>query len=292
LNKGLLLAITAYTIWGCYPLYFNYLIEVQPLEVLSHRIIWSFVTTLIFAAVLQRVGYIISALRDKRTMGWMVIASALIAINWFVYIYAVTHHRIVESSLGYFIMPVVSLTLARIIFKERLDKYQRAAALFALCAVCWELFSIGQLPWISLVLSVAFALYGVIKKMCHIDSLTSLSLETLLILPFILAWITWQANVSDTALIFSHDAKLTWLLVGSGLLTAVPLVLFGMAARITDLSVVGFVMYINPIMQFVIGVFVLDEHFPEQRLYTFILIWIALILFTIGLVKKTRTHSR
>ncbi len=290
--KGLILAISAYTIWGCFPLYFNYLSTVLPVEVLSHRVIWSLFATLILAVVLQRVNKLVEALHDRKIIVWLALSSLLIAINWLVYIWAISHHRIVESSLGYFITPLVSLILARIVFKERLDSLQVWAGIIALIAILWEVVSLGQLPWISLVLSTAFALYGVVRKMCPVDGLSGLTIETLWLLPFALLWIGWQEQQVPSGLAFAHDLNLSLLLIGSGIITALPLVLFAMATRLIDLSIVGFIMYINPTMQFLIGVFVLNEAFPTERIVTFGLILLALILFMIGMWRNSQHKLR
>lgn len=289
--KGLILAISAYTIWGCFPLYFNYLSTVLPVEVLSHRVIWSLFATLILAVVLRRFKKLVDALHDRKILAWLALSSLLIALNWLVYIWAISQHRIVESSLGYFITPLVSLILARIVFKERLDHLQVWAGIVALIAILWEVFSLGQLPWISLVLSIAFALYGVVRKMCPVDGLSGLTIETLLLLPFALVWIVWQEQHVSSGLAFGHDLNLSILLIGSGIITALPLVLFAIATRLIDLSIVGFIMYINPTMQLLIGVFVLNEAFPAQRIVTFCLIFIALILFVIGMWRNGKARK-
>ncbi|MDF1588076.1 MAG: EamA family transporter RarD [Gammaproteobacteria bacterium] len=286
--KGLILAISAYTIWGCFPLYFNYLSTVLPIEVLSHRVIWSLFATLILAIGLHRFNKLVNALHDRKVIAWLGLSSVLIAINWLVYIWAISQHRIVESSLGYFITPLVSLVLARIVFKERLDRLQIWAGIIALVAILWEVVSLGQLPWISLVLSTAFALYGVVRKMCPVDGLSGLTIETLWLLPFALIWIFWREQDVTNGLAFGHDLNLSLLLIGSGIITALPLVLFATATRLIDLSIIGFIMYINPTMQFLIGVFILHEAFPAQRIVTFGLILIALILFMVGMWRNTQ----
>lgn len=290
--KGLLFAISAYTTWGFFPLYFHYLSNVLPEEVLAHRIIWSFASTVALAIILKRFSKIVEAITNKTVLKWLLLSALLIALNWFVYIWAVTHQRVVESSLGYFITPIVSLILARVIFKERLHRLQIAAGLTAVVAIVWEVAMLGQLPWISIVLAVAFALYGVVRKLCPVDGLSGLTIETLLLLPITILWLTWQYSVSDS-LAFGHDMNLTLLLIGSGALTALPLVLFAIATRLTDLSVVGFIMYINPIMQLIIGIFILDEAFPPERIVTFGLIWIALSLFLMGMrynIQQTKSQ--
>lgn len=292
--QGLLLAIAAYSIWGFFPLYFSYLNDVFAIEIVAHRIIWSLVATLMISFLLRRLGQLSKAFDNKTLIGWLGLSAMLIAINWLVYIWAVSQHRVIETSLGYFITPVVSLLFARIFFKESLHPLQAWAAIIALTAIGWELLTLGQLPWISLVLAFAFALYGVVRKHCNIDGISGLTVETIWLLPFALAWITWQTVESQPTLAFGTSQSITLLLIFSGFLTALPLVLFAMAARRIDLSVVGFIMYINPTMQFLIGVFVLEETYPPQRMVTFVMIWFALFLFTIGLWKvrnRNVTHA-
>jgi len=282
-TKGLILAIAAYSIWGFFPLYFNYLSSISPVEVLAQRIIWSLVCTLSIGLLFGYGKKLFSALKEIKLSGWLGLSALLISINWLVYIWAVANHRVIESSLGYFITPVVSLILARLFFKERLHPLQIWAGIIATLAIIWELISLGQLPWVSLVLAFAFALYGVVRKHCAIDSINGMTIETMWLLPFALIWIAWQLTTSPQTLDFGSNQTITLLLIGVGFLSALPLILFAMAARRADLSVVGFIMYINPTMQFLIGVFVLKEPYPPERMVTFILIWFALILFSMGI---------
>ncbi|MBL1321345.1 MAG: EamA family transporter RarD [Methylophaga sp.] len=287
-SKGLILAIAAYTIWGFFPLYFSYLNSVSPVEVLAQRIIWSLVATLSIGFLFGYRNKLLTALKDTKLIGWLGLSAFLISINWLVYIWAVGQHRVIETSLGYFISPVVSLILARLFFKESLHPLQVWAGIIAATAILWEFISIGQLPWVSIILAFAFALYGVVRKHCIIDGINGMTIETVWLLPFALIWIGWQAVEPTKSLIFGSDQAMTLLLVGVGFLSALPLVLFAMATRRIDLSVVGFIMYINPTMQFLIGVFVLKESYPPERLITFALIWLALLLFTTGLIKLRR----
>ncbi|HET8808483.1 MAG TPA: EamA family transporter RarD [Methylophaga sp.] len=280
---GLLLAVAAYAIWGGFPLYFHYLSHVSATEVLAHRIIWSLLATLLIGILLGRWRSLTRLVIHKRQMAWLAVSSLLIAINWFIYIWAVSEQRVLEASLGYFITPVMSLLLARLILQERLHKLQAAAAVSAVMAIIWELISLGALPWVGLSLSIAFALYGLIRKMHPVDGLNGLTAECLWLLPFTLIWLGWQAWFIPGALAFGGDDFTTWMLVGAGLITALPLVLFAMAAKLADLSVVGFFMYLNPTLQFLIGVFVLHEAYPPERLITFVLIWIGMLLFIAGM---------
>jgi len=283
-TKGLLLAITAYSLWGFFPLYFSYLNSVSSIEVLAQRIAWSFVATLSIGLLLGYGSKLVTALKNIKLVGWLGLSALLIAINWLVYIWAVGHHQVIEASLGYFISPVVSLVLARIFFNDKLHPLQIWAGIIATAAIIWELISLGELPWVSLILSFAFALYGVVRKHAEVDGISGMTIETIWLLPAALLWIGWQ-SISPSSLIFGTDQTLTILLIGVGFVSALPLILFAMATRRIDLSVVGFIMYINPIMQFIIGVFVLKESYPPERLITFVLIWFALLLFTVGLFK-------
>ncbi len=287
-TQGLILAISAYTIWGFFPLYFHALAAVSPVEVLVHRIIWSFVATLLVGLLLGSGKKLITAFKDKNLIAWLGASAALISINWLVYIWAVSNHRVLESSLGYFMTPVVSLILAKLFFKDPLHPLQWSAGLIACLAIVWELIVFGQLPWISIVLAFAFALYGVVRKHCKIDGINGMTIETIwLLLPAFL-WIGWQLFSQSTPLIFGNLLTETGLLVGVGFISALPLVLFAMATQRINLSTVGFIMYINPSIQFMIGIFILNESYQPERLITFSLVWIALILFSIGLVKLSK----
>lgn len=283
---GLIFAIAAYVIWGSFPLYFSYLSNVSAVEVLSHRILWSLLATLLVGLALGRGRKLLKTFADKKLLMWLGLSSLLIAVNWLIFIWAVAQQRVLEASLGYFITPVMSLLLARWLLKEQLHPLQAWAGVFATVAVLWEWFSLGSLPWVGLSLALAFALYGLIRKKHPVDGVNGLTIETIWLAPAALIWILWQANHTDYNLMFGESTRLTLLLIGSGLLTALPLVLFAMAASRVDLSVVGFIMYINPTIQFVIGVFVLKESYPPERLITFTIIWFALILFITGMWKK------
>lgn len=286
--QGIILAVAAYTIWGIFPLFFSYLSDISPIEVVTHRIIWSLVAMLLLGLLLRRWGKLFTALTDKKLIAWMGLSALLIGINWMTYIWAVANHRVLESSLGYFMTPVVSLILARLFFKERLHPLQAWAGFFAIVAIIWEFISLGTIPWISLVLAVAFAFYGVVRKHCKVDGISGLTIEMFWLLPLGIGWIAWQVFDQHNALAFGSSQTMTLLLISSGFITALPLVLFAMAARRIDLSIVGFIMYINPSIQFLIAVFVLNESYPSQRMVTFGIIWFALILFMMGLWKMRK----
>lgn len=281
--QGFLLAVSAYTIWGSFPLFFYYLSHVSPLEVLSHRVIWSLFATLLVGLLLGRRQNLIQLFSDRRLLGWLSLSALLISVNWLIFIWAVTNGHALEASLGYFITPVISLILARWFLNEPLHPLQAIAGVIALLAVVWEIFSLGRLPWIGLSLALAFGFYGLIRK-CHpVDGINGLTVETLWMLPAALGFVVWLGFASDSQPAFAANDFNTLMLIGSGLLTALPLVLFAMAASRTDLTIVGFVMYINPTIQFLIGVFVLNEPYPPERMVTFILVWLSLVLFLSGM---------
>ncbi|AFJ02363.1 Protein rarD [Methylophaga frappieri] len=283
---GLILAISAYLIWGGFPLFFHYLSHVAATEVLAHRIVWSFMATLLLGLILGRGRTLRRLISDGHQMRWLFLSALLIAINWLIYIWAVSQQRVLEASLGYFITPVLSLLLARLILKETLHLLQWWAAAFAGLAIAWELISLKTLPWIGLSLAIAFALYGLIRKQHPVDGLNGLTAECLTLLPLTLIWFIWQISFYPATLAFGHNAFNTTMLISAGLLTALPLVLFAMAAKRADLSVVGFFMYLNPTVQFLIGVFVLHEAYPPERQITFILIWIGMLLFIAGMWRQ------
>jgi len=256
--QGLLLALAAYTIWGCFPLFFNLLSQVASFEVLVHRIIWSFVATTIVILMLRRLGSLTTLLRDKRALGWLMLSSILIATNWLIFIWAVSQQRVLESSLGYFMTPLVSLFLGRIILKEIMHPLQAIAGGIAAVAVLLELIMLGNLPWVSLTLALSFGFYGLVRKQQPVDSLNGLTIETLLILPLALGWIMWQLQAGISMSFFSGNTLTISLMIMSGIVTAVPLLLFAAAAKRLDLSVVGFIMYLNPTLQFLIAVFIFN----------------------------------
>lgn len=290
--QGIFLAILAYSIWGWFPLYFNFLDHISSMEIVVHRIIWSMLATFGLLVVLKRVQRLKQALLDPKTRCWMFAAAVMISLNWFVYVWAVTNHHVVDSSLGYFIMPLVSLLLGRVVLKEHMNNWQSAAALLAFIAVLWELWSFGSLPWVGVILSFAFAVYGLIRKLHPIDGITGLTIETMMLMPFVVLWLSWMGLVHPEQLLFSESSGNVLLLIGGGILTAVPLILFVMATQRIDLSLVGFIQYINPTIQFFLGVYVLEEHFPEQRWVTFSIVWLALILFMFGVWRQQKVNSQ
>lgn len=284
-KQGLVYGLTAYTIWGLFPWYFHLLIQVDPWQVLTQRIIWSFLFVSVIVLLLRHWTPIKAALTQSKILLGLCLSSLLIAANWLIFIWAVGQDRVVESSLGYFITPLVSVLLARIFLKESLDFYRLTAVILALMGVLWLILQLGLIPWVSLSLAASFGFYGLVRKTVPVDSLTGLWIETGILLPFALIWWIWLETQGQSQLL-SEGLQTTSLLIFLGALTAIPLLLFASAAKRLSLTTVGFMMYINPTMQFLTAIYWLKEPFSQQQLIAFLFIWVALVVFSIGAIRQ------
>lgn len=282
--RALTTGVLAYVIWGCFPLLFSLVSAVAPLEVISARIVWSF---LFCSLLLLGLGQWRSLKKviSKRALLWSFVAALLISTNWLVFVYAVNSGQVIQSSLGYFLTPLVSVFLARFILQERISRLQGVSILLATLAILIEVWRIQSLPWISLLLALSFGLYGLVRKQAPFEALNGLLMETAwLFLPAIL-YLLWQQSPG------LHPLPVTGIgfyLALSGIVTAVPLLLFSAAARKLPLSVIGFIMYINPIMQFISAIYIFDEAFERQQLVSFLLIWLAVLIFCYDLYRSNR----
>jgi chloramphenicol-sensitive protein RarD len=278
MNSGALYALLAYSMWGTFPLYFRVVASVAPLEVMLHRSVWSLAFLAIVLTALRRWSWLAGALREPRRVALALLGALLLSGNWLLYIWAVNNDRVIESSLGYFINPLVNVLLGFAVLGERLRRVQWLAVGIAAAGVVWLTWQAGQLPWIALVLAGSFGLYGLLRKTAPLGAIEGLTLETLLLLPIaapLLAWFT----VSGGALSRGDAGLATWLLM-AGPLTAIPLVLFAAGARRVTLATLGLLQYVGPTIQFAIGVWVFHEPFGMERLVGFGLIWAALALYT------------
>lgn len=288
-KKGLACGLGAYVLWGVLPVYWKLLDDVLPFEILSSRFMWScvFVALLIIfqgklPLFLTEVKKIFSSFK---TGAAMVSAAFVISINWGSFIWAVNNGHIVETSMGYYINPLVSVLFAVLFLRERLNKMQIAAVLCACVGVASMVWSFGKLPWVSLTLAISFALYGLIKKLLPVSSLTSIMLETLIITPLALMheYTLWQQGVSFYT---SGDTQVLCLLAGAGAVTAVPLLLFAAGAKLLPLKIIGFLQYISPTLTLLLGVFVYGEPFTGSHLLAFGWIWGALALFVVSQLRS------
>jgi chloramphenicol-sensitive protein RarD len=291
---GLIYGASAYILWGFFPLYFALLLPASPVEILSERFVFSLVFMAAVLTLTRSWSVLRPVLRNRRQMLLVSCAAVLIAVNWGTYIWAVNNGDVVEASLGYFINPLVLVVIGVAFLGERLRPLQWVAVGIAALAVAVLTFGYGKLPWIALVLAFSFAGYGLIKKVNAIDPKASLTLETAVATPFALAYLV-VLQVSGTLVLFHHSTATTVLLMGTGVITAVPLLMFGAAANRIPLSTMGLLQYLTPMIQFVIGVWVVDEPMPPARWAGFAIVWLALAVFTYDGVRqgsRNRTARR
>ncbi len=279
-NKGILYGIIAYTLWGLLPIYWKSLQSVPPIEILSHRMVWSFFFMVVILAVKRRWAWIQPVLKQPRILITFLITAVLLSINWFTYIWGVNSGYIVETALGYFINPLVNVMLGYIFLKERLRTGQWVAVLLALGGVVYLTVTYGSLPWIALTLAFSFALYGLLRKTAALNSLEGLSLETAWLFLFALGGLIYF-EVQGTAAFGHSSVSTNLLLIGAGVVTAVPLLFFAASARLVTMATLGILQYLAPTLQFLIGVFVYGEAFSRTQLIGFSFIWLALIVYTV-----------
>ncbi|MDA7550254.1 EamA family transporter RarD [Rhodobacteraceae bacterium] len=279
IQKGVLAMVVACLIWGLSPLYYKLLVSVPPIELLSHRTIWSMVLFSLILLMQGRLQGSFKVLQDKKIAAILLIAALMIAFNWFVFIYSIQVNRATESSLGYFIFPLVSVVFGVVLFRENLSPTQISAVMLAAAAVIILTYGLGQVPWIALSVSVSFGIYGVIKKSLSIPAIVTVTLEVLLLSPIALM-ILYLHHASDSGGQFGQSLSVSLLLVLSGLMTATPLILFSYATRRVELATVGILQYINPSLQFLCATVLFLEPLSIWHAFAFPLIWIALALYS------------
>lgn len=283
-RRGTLYGAAAYLLWGLFPLYWPLLEPSSPLEVLAHRVLWSLAVVAVLLAVTRRLEHVRSALRDRRRVAQLTLAAVVIAINWGTYIYGVSSDRVVETSLGYFVNPIVTVLLGVLVLGERLRPAQWTALGAAAVAVVVLTVENGSPPWIALVLAFSFGTYGLLKKTAGVGAVEGLAIETAVLLPVAAAYVLLIGGGTFGNEGVGH----AWLLALSGVVTAVPLLLFGAAASRIPLSTLGVLQYLAPTMQFVLGITLFDEPLPPVKLLGFLLVWFGVALFTVDLVRHSR----
>lgn len=277
-RKGVMYGLSAYIMWGCFPLYFALFDGVPAWEVLIHRVLWSSVFLAIVITFMKRWQPVKMALAHPEKLGFVLGCAVLIAVNWGVYIYAVESRQVLQASLGYFLTPLVNVSLGMLVLKETISRLQVVAVTLATIAILYQLFLLGVVPWITLVLAFSFGTYGLLRKKVALDGLSGLFVETLLLFPvgmLALAALSY-AGLSH----FTENTATMLLLISSGIVTAIPLLAFAGAARRLRLSTVGFLMYINPTIQFLIALLVFSEPLSPEKLTSFIMIWTALAIYS------------
>lgn len=290
-NRGILYALGAYILWGFLPVYWKALESVPPVQILGHRAVWSFALLTILILQRREAISLVKALSSRRILLFGGLAAGLLGVNWLVYIWGVNNGHIVESSLGYFINPLVSVLLGVLFFKERLRPVQWAAVGLAACGVIYLTIRSGALPWISLTLALTFGFYGLLKKKSSLEALPGLGLEMAFLFLPALAYLLFAQSQGSGA--FGHAGVETNLLLAfTGVITALPILMFGMAARSIPLTLVGLLQYIAPTCQFLLGVLAYGEPFTHDRLIGFSVIWLALLLYWLeGWLRRRRMSA-
>ena len=287
-NKlGLLFGVSAYSLWGAFPLYWPLLEPANPLEIVSHRAVWTLVFCFIVLAATKALKSTLVTLKRPTVAIKLFLSSMLISVNWLVYIWATNNEHVVEASLGYYINPLIIIGFGVIFLKEKMRPLQWAAVAIATLGVLVLTFDYGRLPWIALALAVSWGSYGLIKKQLGLGALEGLAIETFISSFFYLAYLIYIGNQGTGQ--FGQGWGLTALLISAGAVTAIPLLLFNGSTNRLPFTTIGLLQYITPTLQFSIGVWVLNEDMPTARWIGFLIIWAALVALAIDLIKSSRT---
>jgi chloramphenicol-sensitive protein RarD len=286
-----LFSLSAYTLWGLFPLYLHLVRDVSPFEFLMHRMVWSVLLLFAILAVRKQWAWLGVALRSRALLGRFVASALTLSMNWFVYVWAADVGRVVDASLGYFITPLVSVALGAMFLKERMRRLQVLAVALALLGVVWLVIQLGQIPWIGLALAASFGTYGLLRKTATLGALEGLALETLLLSPFAAVALSWMAAHGHSRFV-SGGAATKALVLMAGPVTTIPLLLFAAGARRIPLSLVGLLPYVGPTLQLLAGVLVLGETFGRTKLFGYALIWIGFAVASAdGLWSARRTQA-
>ncbi len=283
-NQGIIYAVVCYIAWGLFPVFWKAITGVPAINVLAHRIIWSFVFLFIWVLFTNRQTFI-SYVKNPKLLFRLGLAGFVISANWGIYIYAVTSNHIVEAGLGYYINPLINVFLGYVFLKERLASMQKIAVILALIGVAYFTISYGKFPWLSLLLATTFGLYGLLKKKANLESMPALTVETMMVFPIALAFLFYTSNSNATTPFFPPSAITSSLLVISGLVTAIPLFWFGKSAQVIPLSTMGFIQYLSPTLQLLLGIYVYGETFGIEYFVCFTFVWAGLICYTISILK-------
>ena len=285
--RGFAFALAAYLMWGVLPLYMKALADIPTLEVLAHRVIWSVPIALVILAVLGRTKDLMAALKNPRMLAMAAVTAALISVNWGIYVWSIQTGHALEAALGYYINPLFSVFLGAVLIKERLTTAQKLAIALATTAVAFLTWQVGKLPLVALGLTLTWGLYAYFKKMLPIGPNQGFALEVILLLPLALGYAVWLGLRGD-AVFGGSSATDTLLLMGCGVVTAVPLMIYANGAKLLRLSTIGIMQYIAPTMIFLTAVFWFGEPFDSARLIAFVLIWAGLAIYTTSLVRQAR----
>jgi chloramphenicol-sensitive protein RarD len=285
-KTGLIFGVSAYVLWGLFPLYWPLLEPAGAFEIVGHRAVWSLVFCAIALSITKAIKPAIATMKRPRVFIKLFAATALISINWIVYIWATNNGHVVEASLGYYINPIIIIAIGVLLLKEKMRKLQWVSVSIAAFGVLVLTIDYGRLPWIALALALSWGTYGFIKKQLGLGALEGLGIETAISAPFYLAYLAWIGSQGDGH--FTYQPGLTLLLIGSGVVTAIPLLLFNGAGNRLPYTVIGLLQFITPTLQFSIGVWVRHEAMPTARWAGFLIIWAALVVLATDLIRSSR----
>jgi len=281
LREGLIYGLVAYVLWGAMPLYFTPIAAaIDPFEILCHRIVWSLLFVLLLIAVMRRWQALKAALTQPKVFGLLIVSALLVCCNWFVYIYGVASKQVVQTSLGYFTNPLVSVVLGMVFFRERLRPLQWVALGLAAVGVVSQLILGGYFPWISLSIAISFGFYGLVRKHVPVDGLTGLTVESMVLTPIALGFLLFW-HFQGTLGFGGPDATVNILVMLGGVVTALPLLFFGQAARRLPLTLLGIMQYLSPSLQLLVAIFLLNQTPPQEALVALGWTWAGLVVFTL-----------
>ena len=289
-QQGGLLAASAFILWGLFPLYFKLISHISALEILSNRIIWAAIGLFFLLFIVKRWHDVLAIIRNPKQIMYLMISTLLIVTNWGVYIWSVNSNNIIEASLGYYINPLFNILLGYFLLKEKLRSLQWFAVCLAAIGVSIQLVTYGEVPWIAFTLAISFGLYGFVHKKINVGSVPSLFIETIILLPIAIIFLSFLASKNTGPVLWSVNDGL--LLMIAGPVTIIPLLLFTGAAKRINYSTLGFLQYISPSLLFLLALFLYDEPFSFAKLITFIFIWFALLLLTIDMLKDQRLKRK
>lgn len=286
-----IIAFLSFFIWGALVIYWHRLSGVNPVEVVAHRAVWSLVLTGILILITKKRLEVVAVLKKPKNIFPLILSSVLIAGNWGLFIWAVANNKILESSMGNYITPLLNVAASAFIFKVALNKYQKLSVLLALIGVIYMILIYGQVPYLALFFAVTFCFYGIIKKLVPTSALTGLFIETLIISVPSVIYILYLISSGESA-VLQGDMFINFLLICGGIVTTVPLLGFSYSAKVLHLSTIGILQYITPTMAFFLGIFLYNEYFNVDMLVTFVFIWLALIIYSADGIIGLKKHKQ
>lgn len=288
--QGVITALGAFLLWGCFPLYFKHLSHYNAVEVIVHRVTWTFLLLALVLLITRRTRWLGVIRQNPKWLALTFVAALLIGTNWLTYVWAVANDQVLAASLGYFVNPLMGVALSLVFLKEKLRRLQKVSVVLAAIAVGVQIFWLGGLPWVSLLLALSFAIYGIIQRQTPFEALDGLFIETALLLPLCLLWLS-QAGVVSSDLSFWVSDEI-WLLALAGPITLLPLLLYNKSTKMVSFTLLSFLGYLTPSMVFLLAVFYYQESFGWQNIVVFALIWLALAIFSVDLVAQAKRGTK